>query len=147
MLAVVAVGEVGVLQQFHARAVAVGGDPAVTHGFGSVGEHQLGRRAAEGEHRVVRPPAQVAGLASLSTAAGSLNGKDTVYAEGWSEATTPVTHLYGTPDVNGDDIPDIWALASDGSIALHTGGRNTIGDATTVQSAASEWGVNKLTFG
>ncbi|MEV1078637.1 hypothetical protein AB0I98_10345 [Streptomyces sp. NPDC050211] len=83
----------------------------------------------------------------MSTAAGSLNGADTVYAEGWSEGSTPVTHLYGTPDVNGDGTPDIWALGSDGSIALYAGGKNAIGAAITVQAAASEWGTNELAFG
>ncbi|MFI9616812.1 DNRLRE domain-containing protein [Streptomyces sp. NPDC052023] len=86
-------------------------------------------------------------IASFATSGGSLNGKDEIYAEGWNETTTPITHIRGTPDVNGDDIPDIWALAADGSIQLHVGGRLSIGATTVVVGASGEWGTNKLTFG
>ncbi|MFG3294549.1 DNRLRE domain-containing protein [Streptomyces sp. NPDC048179] len=86
-------------------------------------------------------------VASFATAAGSLTGADTVYAEGWSETTTPVTFIRGTPDVDGDGIPDIWALAADGSIQLYAGGRSALGAATTVEAASLEWGTNKLAFG
>ncbi len=86
-------------------------------------------------------------IASFATAADSLYGNDTVYAEDWSETTTPITHIRGTPDVNGDHIPDIWALDADGSIKLHAGGKLAIGAATTVVASSGEWGTNKFTFG
>jgi hypothetical protein len=86
-------------------------------------------------------------LASLATAGGSRTGTDETYAEGWSTAVTPVTHLYGTPDVTADGVPDIWALASDGSITVYKGGAATIGSGTVVISAESGWGTTKLAFG
>ncbi|MFE7646387.1 DNRLRE domain-containing protein [Streptomyces phaeoluteigriseus] len=86
-------------------------------------------------------------IASLSTAAASKTGADEVYAEGWSTATVPVTHLRGTPDVTQDGIPDIWALSSAGSIYFHKGGAATIGTGTAVISGDSAWATTKLTFG
>ncbi|MGP2441574.1 FG-GAP-like repeat-containing protein [Streptomyces sp. JW3] len=86
-------------------------------------------------------------IASLSTAAASRTGADEVYAEGWSTATVPVTHLRGTPDVNGDGIPDLWALSSSGSVYFYKGGAATIGAGVAVISSASEWGTTKLAFG
>jgi len=86
-------------------------------------------------------------IASLAAAADSLTGADTVYATGWTMAAVPVTHLYGTPDVTGDAIPDIWALASDGTIKIYAGGSAAIGSGTAVISADSEWATTKLTFG
>ncbi|MEU2298373.1 DNRLRE domain-containing protein [Streptomyces antibioticus] len=86
-------------------------------------------------------------IASLTTAADSKTGADEVYAEGWSTTTVPVTHLYGTPDVTGDKIPDIWALASTGSIYFYKGGASVIGTGAAVISSSSEWATTKLTFG
>jgi len=62
-------------------------------------------------------------------------------------AAVPVTHLYGTPDVTGDAIPDIWALASDGTVKIYTGGSAAIGSGTAVISADSAWATTKLAFG
>ncbi|GAA3807060.1 VCBS repeat-containing protein [Streptomyces phyllanthi] len=86
-------------------------------------------------------------IASLSTAADSRTGADEIYAEGWSETAMPVRLIHGTPDATGDDIPDIWSLASDGSVKLYKGGASTIGTATTVISSSSGWGTTKLAFG
>ncbi|MDQ0581547.1 DNRLRE domain-containing protein [Streptomyces rishiriensis] len=86
-------------------------------------------------------------IASLSTAAASKTGADEVYAEGWSTTTVPTTHLYGTPDVNADGIPDIWALSSAGSIYFYKGGASVIGTGTAVISADSAWATTKLRFG
>ncbi|MFG2935179.1 FG-GAP-like repeat-containing protein [Streptomyces sp. NPDC048282] len=78
-------------------------------------------------------------IASLSTAAGSLTGVDTTYATGWTETAKPTPHFFGTPDVTGDDIPDIWALNSDGSVDVYAGGSAAIGAATRVISANTTW--------
>ncbi|MCZ9347846.1 FG-GAP-like repeat-containing protein, partial [Streptomyces sp. TRM76130] len=86
-------------------------------------------------------------IASLSTAAASRTGADEVYAEGWSTTTVPVTHLRGTPDVDGDGVPDIWALSSAGSIYFYKGGPSAVGSGVAVISAASGWGTTKLAFG
>jgi hypothetical protein len=85
-------------------------------------------------------------IASLTTAAGSLNGSDTTYATGWTATAMPLPLLHGTPDVTGDDIPDIWTLTSDGSIKVYAGGAKALGAGTEVISSASEWKV-KLAFG
>ncbi|MEU9435868.1 DNRLRE domain-containing protein [Streptomyces sp. NPDC048252] len=86
-------------------------------------------------------------IASLSTAAASKTGADEVYAEGWSTTTVPTSHLYGTPDVNDDGIPDLWALSSAGSIYFYKGGAAVIGTGTAVISADSAWATTKLRFG
>ncbi|MEU5343998.1 DNRLRE domain-containing protein [Streptomyces sp. NPDC020766] len=86
-------------------------------------------------------------LSSLAAAANSKTGADELYASGWSTTAAPMTHLYGTPDVTGDDIPDIWALASDGAIKFYKGGAATLGTGTTVISSGSEWATTKLAFG
>lgn len=85
-------------------------------------------------------------IASLSTAAGSLTGVDTTYATGWTETAKPTLHFYGTPDVTGDDVPDIWALNSDGSVDVYPGGSAAIGTATKVISANATW-FAKLALG
>lgn len=86
-------------------------------------------------------------IASLSTAVDSKTGIDERYAEGWSTATVPTSFLYGTPDVTGDGIPDIWALAADGGIRFYEGGASALGSGTTVISAGSGWSTTKLSFG
>ncbi|WP_406008470.1 DNRLRE domain-containing protein [Streptomyces sp. NBC_00637] len=86
-------------------------------------------------------------IASLATAAASKTGADEVYAEGWSTATVPTTHLYGTPDVTNDGVPDLWALSSAGSIYFYKGGAAVIGTGTAVISADSAWATTKLRFG
>jgi hypothetical protein len=86
-------------------------------------------------------------IASLATAAASRTGKDEIYAEGWAEGATPVTHLYGTPDVTGDGVPDLWSVASDGSVKFYKGGKKSLGSGTAVISSGSKWATTKLTFG
>ncbi|MGP2441796.1 DNRLRE domain-containing protein [Streptomyces sp. JW3] len=86
-------------------------------------------------------------ITSLATAAASKTGADEVYAEGWSTAIVPVTHLRGTPDVTGDDIPDMWALSSTGDVYFYKGGAAVIGAGTAVITRTSEWATTKLAFG
>ncbi|WP_433826194.1 hypothetical protein ACQP2E_29430 [Actinoplanes sp. CA-015351] len=62
-------------------------------------------------------PGTVAGsvtLDSLKTAAASLKGSDAQYGTGWTTANVPV--VVGIPDVNGDQIPDIWTRRGDTGI-------------------------------
>jgi hypothetical protein len=35
--------------------------------------------------------------------------------------------ITGTPDANGDTIPDLWAIKSDGKLYFYPGGRTTHG--------------------
>ncbi|MEV7525839.1 DNRLRE domain-containing protein [Streptomyces sp. NPDC091371] len=55
-----------------------------------------------------------ADLNSLASAANSADGHDNTYATtGWSRADKPF--VLGTPDTDGNGIPDIWAVATDGN--------------------------------
>ncbi|WP_328392378.1 DNRLRE domain-containing protein [Streptomyces sp. NBC_00390] len=78
-------------------------------------------------------------LNSLATAANSAGGVDTEYgASGWLSSSVP--HLIGTPDVNGDAIPDIWAVKSDGSVRFYAGSKTTLtGSGTEIIAPASYW--------
>jgi hypothetical protein len=81
-------------------------------------------------------------LASLATAADSLDGTDIEYGTGWSAASIPL--MVGTPDSNGDGTPDIWALTSTGTVRFYAGTKTSAGSAVTVISGGWE---NKLAFG
>ncbi|MFF9348393.1 DNRLRE domain-containing protein [Streptomyces sp. NPDC014734] len=60
-------------------------------------------------------------LNSLKLAANSLNG-DVSYGTSWSEAN--VSTALGIPDVNGDGIPDIWAIfGADGQTRIYNPSR------------------------
>ncbi|MFD9354723.1 FG-GAP repeat domain-containing protein [Streptomyces sp. NPDC060031] len=60
-------------------------------------------------------------LNSIGTAAASNGGQDITYATtGWDRVTLPL--LRGTPDVNGDGFPDIYATSKDGNLYLFNGG-------------------------
>ncbi|MFJ7998422.1 hypothetical protein ACIQ7D_14925 [Streptomyces sp. NPDC096310] len=45
----------------------------------------------------------------------------------------------GTLDVTGDGIPDIWAVHSNGSVRLHTGGRAALSGTGTDVIVPSSW--------
>ncbi|MEU9859030.1 DNRLRE domain-containing protein [Streptomyces sp. NPDC047974] len=75
-------------------------------------------------------------LASLTTAAGSKTGQDEVYGTtGWGTSNIP--KIIGTPDIDKDGIPDLWACLSDGRLYFYPGGRTTHG--TRFLSSASGW--------
>jgi hypothetical protein len=75
-------------------------------------------------------------LNSLASAAASAGGADGEYAaSGWYRSD--IRLIRGTPDVNGDKIPDIWALMADGSARFYPGGRNAIGTPSTVIASGS----------
>ncbi|MGW8356270.1 DNRLRE domain-containing protein [Streptomyces wedmorensis] len=71
-------------------------------------------------------------LASMASAAASAspNGVDITYgASGWQAAN--VRLLLGTPDVNGDGIPDIWTIRGDGAVRFYAGTRGEMTHAGT----------------
>ncbi|MET7599953.1 DNRLRE domain-containing protein [Streptomyces sp. NPDC005481] len=78
-------------------------------------------------------------LTSLGSAANSSGGVDTEYgASGWSRAGIPL--LIGTPDVNGDNIPDVWTVHANGSVRFYAGGRTALsGSGTEIIAPASYW--------
>ncbi|CAM5431665.1 hypothetical protein [Streptomyces fumanus] len=78
-------------------------------------------------------------LASLGTEAASAGGVDTTYgASGWGSDSIP--WLIGTPDANGDGVPDIWAVRSDGSVRFHSGGKTALsGSGAQVIGPTSHW--------
>ncbi|MEU3187721.1 FG-GAP-like repeat-containing protein [Streptomyces sp. NPDC006923] len=78
-------------------------------------------------------------LESLASAANSLNGTDAEYGTGWSAANFPL--LTGTPDVNADGIPDIWALTGTGTVRFYAGTKTSAGTGTEVISGG--WSAKK----
>ncbi|MYZ36124.1 MULTISPECIES: DNRLRE domain-containing protein [unclassified Streptomyces] len=78
-------------------------------------------------------------LGSLASAANSAGGVDIEYGSvGWSSTSIP--HLIGTPDANGDAIPDIWTVRSDGSVRFYAGGRAVLsGSGTEIIGTTSYW--------
>ncbi|MFJ4338095.1 FG-GAP repeat domain-containing protein [Streptomyces sp. NPDC088915] len=65
-------------------------------------------------------------LNSLAIAVNSKTGKDEVYGTGgWAAASMP--KIMGTPDANGDGVPDLWAVAADGYLYFYPGTRTVHG--------------------
>jgi hypothetical protein len=72
--------------------------------------------------RTGKPAASGGGvdLDSLASGANSAKGTDEVYgAAGW--ASSNIRLLMGTPDANGDAIPDIWTVRADGAVRFYAG--------------------------
>ncbi|MFE0732814.1 DNRLRE domain-containing protein [Streptomyces antibioticus] len=78
-------------------------------------------------------------LTSLASAANSAGGADTQYgASGWSSTSIP--WLMGTPDVNSDGIPDIWAVISTGQVRFYAGSKTALsGSGTEVIKPKTYW--------
>ncbi|MBZ3907538.1 DNRLRE domain-containing protein [Streptomyces griseiscabiei] len=78
-------------------------------------------------------------LDSLSSGADSSGGTDLEYGSaGWSNANIPL--LIGTPDANGDTVPDVWTVRSDGSVRFYAGGKAVLaGSGTEIVAPASYW--------
>ncbi|MGV9844688.1 DNRLRE domain-containing protein [Streptomyces fungicidicus] len=78
-------------------------------------------------------------LTSLASAANSADGVDAVYgASGWGSSS--VYLLIGTPDANGDAIPDIWTVRTDGTVRFYAGGRTVLsGSGTEIIGTSSYW--------
>ncbi|MXM67233.1 DNRLRE domain-containing protein [Streptomyces sp. HUCO-GS316] len=78
-------------------------------------------------------------LNSLASAANSAGGAETEYASsGWLSSSVPL--LMGTPDANGDSVPDVWAVKSDGSVRFHAGGKTALsGSGTEIVKPSSSW--------
>ncbi|MER5212242.1 DNRLRE domain-containing protein [Streptomyces sp. NPDC002838] len=78
-------------------------------------------------------------LNSLASAANSAGGLDTEYgASGWHSDSIPL--LMGTPDANGDSVPDIWTVRSDGSVRFYAGSKTALsGSGTEIVAKASYW--------
>ncbi len=78
-------------------------------------------------------------LDSLSSGADSSGGTDLEYGSaGWSSANIPL--LIGTPDANGDGIPDVWTVRSDGSVRFYAGGKTVLpGSGTEIVAPVSYW--------
>ncbi|MDQ1065159.1 hypothetical protein [Streptomyces canus] len=69
-------------------------------------------------------------IGSLGSAAASSGGTDTEYgASGWSSSS--IRLLFGTPDANGDGIPDIWTLRVDGTVRFYPGSRTVLSGSGT----------------
>ncbi|WP_241826983.1 hypothetical protein [Streptomyces graminilatus] len=57
-------------------------------------------------------------------------------------------NVLGTPDVNGDTVPDLWAVRADGSVRFYAGGKASVvpGSGREVLSAKSYW-KNRIAVG
>ncbi|MFE2015208.1 DNRLRE domain-containing protein [Streptomyces sp. NPDC059491] len=70
---------------------------------------------------------------SLTAGANSASpgGVDITYTGGgWSRASIPL--LTGTPDANGDGVPDVWTLAKDGAVRFYGGQPSVLPGSGTV---------------
>ncbi|MER5938101.1 DNRLRE domain-containing protein [Streptomyces sp. NPDC001928] len=81
-------------------------------------------------------------LASLANAGSSADGEDKEYgASGWAVSNFPL--LMGTPDADGDGdtVPDIWGVRSDGSVRFYSGGKTSVvpGSGAEVIAPATYW--------
>ncbi|WP_406401901.1 DNRLRE domain-containing protein [Streptomyces sp. NBC_00879] len=86
-------------------------------------------------------------LNSLAAAANSAGGVDTQYgATSWGREG--IRFLHGTPDANGDTIPDIWTLRVDGAVRFYAGTRGEMqhGGVEIVGSSDGGWN-SKLAIG
>lgn len=86
-------------------------------------------------------------MTSLASGGGSSGGADTEYAPaGWDNAS--MLHVLGTPDVNGDSVPDLWAIRADGTVRFYAGGKATVvpGSGREVLAARDYW-KNRITVG
>ncbi|WP_455711369.1 DNRLRE domain-containing protein [Streptomyces gardneri] len=69
-------------------------------------------------------------LNSLAFETNSLGGRDITYGTGgWLKAQMP--HVIGTPDVNKDNIPDIWAVDAGGTMYFYIGKADSHGSRIT----------------
>lgn len=78
-------------------------------------------------------------LGSLASGAASSGGADTDYgSSGWSSANIPL--LVGIPDANGDGIPDVWTVRSDGSVRFYAGATTVLpGSGVEIITPRSYW--------
>ncbi|MET7615748.1 VCBS repeat-containing protein [Streptomyces sp. NPDC005408] len=86
-------------------------------------------------------------LNSLAAAANSAGGVDTQYgATSWGREG--IRFLHGTPDANGDGIPDIWTLRVDGAVRFYAGtrGEMTHGGVEIISNSGGGWN-SKLAIG
>ncbi|MFF4353843.1 DNRLRE domain-containing protein [Streptomyces sp. NPDC001530] len=85
-------------------------------------------------------------LDSLASAGNSAGGDDSTYGSaGWSTASIPL--LIGTPDANGDSVPDIWAVRSDGSVRFYPGGKTVLSGSGTEIIAAKDYWKTRIAIG
>ncbi|MFJ3934693.1 FG-GAP-like repeat-containing protein [Streptomyces sp. NPDC090029] len=76
-------------------------------------------------------------ILSLGLASTSCTGADAVYgASAWEPGNIPL--LVGTPDSDGDGIPDIWVMFKSGNVYVYPGGRATHGSPRKVIDEAGE---------
>ncbi|MER5539552.1 DNRLRE domain-containing protein [Streptomyces mirabilis] len=85
-------------------------------------------------------------LNSLASAANSADGEDSVYGtSGWGSGS--IYLLIGTPDANGDSVPDIWTVHTNGTVRFYSGSRTALsGLGTEIIGTASYW-KNRIAIG
>ncbi|MGI5439132.1 FG-GAP-like repeat-containing protein [Streptomyces shenzhenensis] len=76
-------------------------------------------------------------LKSLGQSGWSLDGDKVYAASSFTRAAFPL--VYGTPDVTGDGIPDLWTTNAAGALLLYKGGAASLGSSITVRTGG--WGA------
>ncbi|MDI1454402.1 DNRLRE domain-containing protein [Streptomyces sp. ATE26] len=78
-------------------------------------------------------------LNSLASAANSSGGVDLEYGvAGWSSTSLPF--VIGTPSADGDTVPDIWTIRSDGSVRFYSGSKTALtGSGTEIITPHDYW--------
>ncbi|MEU1401912.1 DNRLRE domain-containing protein [Streptomyces sp. NPDC005728] len=85
-------------------------------------------------------------LDSLTYGVNSAGGADTEYAaSGWLTSDVPL--LIGIPSANGDTIPDIWAVRSDGSVRFYPGGKTTLSSSGTEVIPPRDYWKTRIAIG
>jgi hypothetical protein len=85
-------------------------------------------------------------LTSLGSGAASAGGTDGYWSgTGWTVAEVP--HILGTPDANGDGIPDLWAVRSNGSVRFYAGDRVSLPGSGVEVIAPTAWWKSRLALG
>ncbi|MFF0084999.1 hypothetical protein ACFYR1_35650 [Streptomyces canus] len=86
-------------------------------------------------------------LNSPAAGVNSSAGADEQYgASGWGSGN--IRFLFGTPDANGDNIPDIWTVRTDGAVRFHSGSRSELaGSGTEIVSKSGGGWINKMAVG
>lgn len=79
-------------------------------------------------------------LASIGTKAASAGQLDTYGVSGWSRTALPI--LAGTPDVNGDGLPEVWALFVNGDVRVYPGRAAGLTTATAFYVVAASVGTS-----
>lgn len=79
-------------------------------------------------------------LGSIGTKAASAGQLDTYGLAGWSRSALPI--VTGTPDVNGDGLPEVWAMFANGDVRVYPGRAAGLTTANAFYVVSSTFGTS-----